>query len=208
MLSRQAHLDLFTSYELPVVNVTAECDCQDFVTPAKACGLPPFALLLHGIAKASMEVENFRHRLFEGQVQRVERLTVSYAVVGAGANLNFSTLPFDEDWPTFLSHYLSDRPKARIATSLRLAPMDHRDYLFVTCLPWLRFTSIQHPIARFADASIPNIAVGRFSTAGGRVTFPISVQAHHGLVDGLHIHQFISSMEAMMARAAQEIGRG
>ena len=207
MLSRQAHLNLFTSYQLPAVNVTAECDCRDFVTPAKACGLPPFSLLLHGIAKASMEVENFRHRLFEGQVQRVERLTVSYTVVGADENLNFSTLPFDEDWPTFLSHYLADREEARTAASLRLAPMDHRAYLFVTCLPWLRFTSIQHPVARFADASIPNVAVGRFSIAAGRVTFPLSVQAHHGLVDGLHIHQLISKIEAMMTKAAREIGR-
>ena len=97
MLSRQAHLDLFTSYELPVVNLTAECDCQDFVTPAKACGLPPFALLLHGIAKASMAVENFRCRIFDGQVQRVERLAVSHTVVGADTNLNFSTFPFDEN---------------------------------------------------------------------------------------------------------------
>lgn len=188
--------------------MTAECDCCDFVTPAKACGLPPFALLFHGIAKASMGVENFRHRLFEGQVQRVERLAVSYTMVGAGANLNFSTLPFDEDWPTFLSHYLADREEARTAVSFRLAPMDHRDYLFVTCLPWLRFTSIQHPVARFADASIPNIAVGRFSISGGRVVFPLSVQAHHGLVDGPHIHQLISTIEAIMAEATREIGRG
>ena len=172
MLSRQAHLNLFTAYELPVANVTAECDCRDFVTPAKACGLPPFASLLHGIAKASMEVENFRHRLFGGQVQRVERLAVSYTVVGAAENLNFSTFPFDEDWPTFLSHYLADREEARTATPLRLAPMDHRDYLFVTCLPWLRFPSIQHPVACFADASIPNIALGRFSIAGSRFPFP------------------------------------
>jgi len=199
MLSRQAHLDFFTSYKLPVVNVTAECDCHNFVTPAKACGLPPFALLLHGIAKASMEVENFRHRLFEAQVQRVERLTVSYTVVGAGNNLNFSTFPFNKDWPTFLSHYLADREEARTAASLRLAQMDHRNYLFVTCLPWLRFTSIQHPVARFADASIPNIAVGRFTTAGNRVTVPLS---------GLHLQQFISTIEAMMAEAAREIGRG
>ena len=208
MPSCQAHLDLFTSYELPVVNVTAECDCRDFVAPARACGLPPFALLPHGIAKASMEVENFRDRLFEGRVQRVEQLTVSCTVVGADDNLNFSTFPFSADWPTFPSHYLADRKEARTAASLRLAPMSHRDYLFVTCLPWLRFTSIQHPVARFADASIPNIAVGRFNAAEGRVAFPLSVQAHHGLVDGLHIHQLIRKIEATMAEVAREVGRG
>ena len=109
MFSRQAHLDLFAGYELPVVNVTAECICSDFVTLAKDRGVPPFALLLYGIAKASMEVENFRYRLLDGRVQRLERLTVSYTVVGAGENLNFSTFVFDMEWPVFLSRYLADR---------------------------------------------------------------------------------------------------
>lgn len=205
MLSRQAHLDFFGSYDLPVVNITVECCCRDFVAPAKAHGLPPFAVLLHSIARTSLALEPFRHRLFNGHLQRVDRLRVSYPVDGADGNLNFSTFVFDVTFAEFLSRYLTDRGEARQARHLRLAPMEDRDYLFVTCLPWLAFTAIQHPVARFADCSIPNVAVGRFRRTKGEVTFPLAIQAHHGLVDGWHIQQFIVTLADFLDHTVEMI---
>jgi len=202
MIDRSAQVGLFAGYDLPVVNITAVADCPDFVGPARAAGVPPFALLLHGIGRAGLDVEHLRLRLLDGQVRRVERLRLSYTVLGRDENLNFSTIDHADRFQDFLPAYLADRAAARDAVELRLTPMTDRDYLFVTCLPWLRFTSIQHPIARFGDCSIPNIAVGRFDVAGGRVTFPVSVQAHHGLVDGLHIARFVARLEEVMAEAA------
>jgi chloramphenicol O-acetyltransferase type A len=199
MFTRQSQLDHYGAYDLPVVNVTAECRCRDFVTPAKARGWPPFALLLYGIARATLEVENFRFRIVDGAATRLERLTVGYTVIGVGDNLNFSSFPFDPEWPVFLERYLTDRDIARNAQELRAAPLESRDYIFVTCLPWLRFSSIQHPIGNLADTSIPSIAVGRFDLADGQVRFPMSVQAHHGLVDGLHIQRLFAQVEAGMA---------
>ena len=59
-------------------------------------------------------------------------------------------------------------------------------------------------MARFGDCSIPNIAIGRFSHTNGRVEFPVAVQAHHGLVDGLHIAQFITRLEQVLAEAVSD----
>lgn len=202
MIDRRAQIALFESYDQPAVNIAAEVDCVDFVTPAKAAGIPPFALLLHGIGRASLDIENFRLRLADGEVSRIERLRLSYTVLGRGENLNFSTIDYSDDFDFYLAAYLADREAARDAAELRLTPLVDRGYLFVTCLPWLRFTSIQHPMARFGDCSIPNIAIGKFTIADGRVRFPFAVQAHHGLVDGLHIARFIARIEAVMAEAA------
>lgn len=206
--ARQALVDLFARYDSPLVNITAACECRDFVTPAKALGLPPFALVLHAVACASLDVEPFRHRLLGGRLSRVADLTVSYTVVGADGNLNFSTFAHDPDRAVFLARYLEDREPARTATGLRLAPMETHDYLFVTCLPWMRFTAIQHPVARFADCSIPSVAAGRFAHHGGRVDFPMAVQAHHGLVDGLHIHRLITRTGEILDGLATELDHG
>ncbi|MGV6873254.1 CatA-like O-acetyltransferase [Pseudochelatococcus sp. B33] len=46
------------------------------------------------------------------------------------------------------------------------------------------------------DCPIPNIAVGRFQKAGDTLTFPLAVQVHHGLADGLHIQQLASILAA------------
>ncbi|WP_100180571.1 CatA-like O-acetyltransferase [Bradyrhizobium nitroreducens] len=203
MFNRQDHLDFFAAYDLPVVNITTECRCRDFAATAKAKKVPPFAVMLHAIARTSLALGPFRRRILDGRLRQVERLRVSYPVDGMNGNLNYSTFLFDDDFSAFLKRYLADGAEARQAQHLRLSPMEDRDHLFVTCLPWLHFTSIQHPIARLADCSIPNIAVGRFQKTGDSLVFPLAVQAHHGLVDGLHIQQFASKLEEMLNEAAE-----
>lgn len=212
MIDRSAQIGMFGGYQIPIVNIAADAECADFVTPAKAAGIPPFARLLHAIARASLDVPEFRLRLTPdlAVVEVGDRLTLSYTALGTGDNLNFSTFPFADDFQVFLGEYLADRDRlrahvARGDTSLRLSPIGpDRAWLFVTCMPWLRFTSLQHPVADGRDCSIPNIAVGRFDIQGGRVRFPISVQAHHGLVDALHIARLIDRVRELMDRAAAE----
>lgn len=60
MFSRQVHLALFGTYDLPVVNITAQCRCRDVVTPAEARGLPPFAVLLNAIALTSLATTSWK----------------------------------------------------------------------------------------------------------------------------------------------------
>lgn len=202
LIDRSRQIALFDRYDQPAVNITAVAECADFVPAAKDAGIPPFALVLHAIGKVSLELEHFRLRLMEGKVSRVENLTLSYTVIGRDGNLNFSTIPYDPDFTRFLDAYLVDRELARNAVELRLKPLASRDFIFSTCMPWLRFTSIQHPMARFGDCSIPNIAIGKFHQQDGRVDFPIAIQAHHGLVDGLHITQFIARLQQLLGDIA------
>jgi len=199
LLSRQEHIAFFSAYEDPTVNITTEVTCPDFVTKAKAQGIPPFAALLFAIAEASLEVKNFRWRLHGGDAVEVASLKVGHTVLDKNNNLNFSTIDHSRDFNTFIGRYVEDRSVAHEATALRMTELEGRDYLFTTCTPWFQFTAFDHPVARHGDSSIPNIAVGQFRFEGDVIRFPFAVQAHHGLVDGLHIHQFVESMKEAIA---------
>ena len=131
----------------------------------------------------------------------VEALQVSYTVLNPHGDMNFSTFDHTPDRKLFLERYLADRALAQSSETLRLIPMTTLDYLFVTCLPWMRFTSIDHPIARNGPISIPNIAVGQFAFDAQGVRFPLAVQAHHGLVDGMHIAQLISAIQSNLSNS-------
>lgn len=190
---RRDQLALFGGYDSPVLSVTMPVEGPDVVSPARSRGIPPFAVVLHALAAASLDIPEFRTRLVGGKVETIESLTISYTVVGQGDRLNFSTFGFDADFAVFLARYLEDREPARRAAQLRLHPMDHRAFLFATCLPWMSFTALQHPVARFVDCSIPLVAVGKWETASGRMSFPLNLQVHHGLVDGIHIARFVEA---------------
>ncbi|HNW93561.1 MAG TPA: CatA-like O-acetyltransferase [bacterium] len=69
--------------------------------------------------------------------------------------------------------------------------------MFITCLPWVAFTSFVLPVATRQPDSVPRIAWGKFIESGGKVTLPVAVQVHHAVVDGLHVGQFYARCQGM-----------
>ncbi|MFO7176895.1 CatA-like O-acetyltransferase, partial [Enterococcus faecium] len=64
------------------------------------------------------------------------------------------------------------------------------DLLYITSVPWVTFSSIMHPTHQQQHDSVPRIAWGKFEHQGERLVMPLSVQAHHALVDGVHIGKY------------------
>lgn len=71
---------------------------------------------------------------------------------------------------------------------------------FISTLPWIRYTSLIQPVAG-GDESNPRITWGKYEhTADGRLVMPVSVLAHHVLVDGAHIAAFYKNLDFEIAR--------
>ena len=70
---------------------------------------------------------------------------------------------------------------------------------FISALPWLHYTALLQPVAG-GDESNPRITWGKFAPdAQGRLMLPVSVLAHHALVDGLHLGRFYTGLEREIA---------
>lgn len=202
---RAMQLAWFDAMDDPRLNLTAELEAPDFVTPAKAAGLPPFAVLFHAICGASLDVDAFRWRLTsEGEPFRIQSLLPSYTVRNARGHVNFSYVPYTEELSAFITAYHADKAEAERATEMRtnVETGPECGQLYCTGLPFLRFTSIEHPRSGGgAFAATPNIAAGQWRTeAWGRLTLPLSVQVHHGLVDGAHVADWFDAVQVRLER--------
>jgi len=62
--------------------------------------------------------------------------------------------------------------------------------LFITGIPWISFTGLLHPIKLEPTDSVPRIAYGKFFQEGDLLKMPLGVQAHHALIDGIHVGRF------------------
>jgi chloramphenicol O-acetyltransferase type A len=62
-------------------------------------------------------------------------------------------------------------------------------------LPWFDFTSISHASNPGTQDSAPKITFGKITEVEGRCMMPVSIHVHHGLVDGLHVAQFVEHFE-------------
>ena len=192
---RRDRFALFDSMDSPALNLCFTLELPDFRPWCREQGLAPFHVLLCATLRAILKIENFCYRMLDGEVIRIERLIPSFTVTNANDDLNFAMFDWSDDVREFVSRSRAARDEAAGMTALNaayatLSPRAAKEQVFVTCIPWLDFTSIQHPTAQLAQPDIPSLAWGRFRDApNGKLTLPFSVQAHHGFVDGLHIHR-------------------
>jgi chloramphenicol O-acetyltransferase type A len=199
---RRDRFDLFNSMESPAVNLCFRMDLPDFRPWCKAQGLAPFHVLLCAVLRSILNIENFRYRVFEGEVIRIERLRPSFTVVNQHFDLNFAQFDWSDDVREFVANGQAAREEAGTMLELNrkyagMSPREAKDQVFVTCMPWLDFTSIQHPMMLVATPDIPSLAWGKFRDGpDGGLQLPFSVQAHHGFVDGYHIHLLAQQIAA------------
>jgi chloramphenicol O-acetyltransferase type A len=191
---RRDRFEFFDRMQSPAVNLCFTMDVPDFRPWCKAQDLAPFHVMLFAVLRAVLKVENFRYRVHEGEVIRIEHLVPSFTVKNQHGDLNFAQFDWTDDVREFVARGKAAGAEAAGMTEMNLkyrtmSPRDAKDQVFVTCMPWLDFTSIQHPMMSLAMPDIPSLAWGRFRDApDGGLQLPFSVQAHHGFVDGYHIH--------------------
>jgi chloramphenicol O-acetyltransferase len=201
---RRDRFDFFDRMESPAVNLCFTLDVPDFRPWCKAQDLAPFHVMLCAVLRAVLKVENFRYRIVDGEVIRIDRLVPSFTVMNQHGDLNFAQFDWTDDVREFVARGQAAREQASSMTELNIkyrtmSPRDAKDQVFVTCMPWLEFTSIQHPMASLATPDIPSLAWGRFRAGPDGLQLPFSVQAHHGFVDGWHIHLLGRQVAAELA---------
>ncbi len=184
----------FDAMQNPAINLGFRLEVPDFLPACKAAGRPPFHFFLFALLRAVMQVEHFRYRKFEGGIIKIDRLFPSFAVLDDKQNLNFARFEGCDELDEFIARSVAAKAEACIPGPLRLpglvcTPRELKDHVWVTCMPWLELLAIEHPMASLGECDIPMVAWGRFRPEpDGRLSLPMSVQAHHGFVDGYHIH--------------------
>jgi len=197
---RQPYFNFFNSFQSPLLNITWEVETGDFTARCRAAGVPSYQWLVHALCRACLEVEPFLWRLgADGKPTKVSTLTPSYTVLKPDGNFNFCTVPFQADFKAYLKQSLEIKAAMENAQGLAHDEEGRIDYLFITSIPWMRFTSIQHPVFDLSKVHVPSFAFGKFCVENGRIRFPFSVQAHHGFVDGLHMHQLEVALKKQLA---------
>lgn len=201
---RRPYFDFFHSFQSPLLNITWEVETEDFTAKCKREGVSSYQWLVYSLCKACLEVEPFLWRLDEkGEPTKVSTLTPSYTVMKEDGNFNFCTVPYHSDFKTFLAKSLVVKEVAqKHPDGLTNDEPGRIDYLFITSIPWMKFTSIQHPVFDIKNVHVPSFAFGKFQVENGRIRFPFSVQGHHGFIDGLHMHQLEVALKKALSAPA------
>lgn len=191
---RRDRYDSFSQFENPTLNIGMTLALPDFRPFCKERKIPPFHFFLFCLLTSIRQIDNFMYRIYEGEVIKIDEFIASYTVMNLDHNYNYAAFEMSDELDEFVARsvaagQIASNSRALINTAAGLTPREQKNNIYTTCMPWIDMTSISHPVFSYKHPDIPLIAWARFSEPShGKMTLPFSVQAHHGFVDGYHIH--------------------
>ena len=186
---RRSHYEFFKSYAYPYMGITANVDVTNLIAAAKSRGGSSFLAILWTAATAANSVPELRQRIVDDKIVEYDHCNTAHTVaLPDGTFVNCQTdcrRSFDE----FLIYGRERQEEAKQRHGFVQPGDDETELIFVSCTPWVSFTQVIQPTPIPADSNV-RIVFGKFFDQNGRKLMPLSVQANHALVDGLHVGQF------------------
>ncbi|MBU1343299.1 MAG: chloramphenicol acetyltransferase [Proteobacteria bacterium] len=194
---RAESFNYFNDYEYPLFNVCAQIQITKTVQYLENHGISKHNAILWMISCAANSVTEIRYRIRKKIVVEHDRVDPSFAVLVKDHSLAFCAVEYSEDVPVFFTRV--DQGIATIKANPKLHDKPGVDnLLYISCIPWISFTAISHPVKKGPTDCIPRISWGKFIQNKEMVFMPVSLQLHHGLADGYHAGLFFNKLEELL----------
>jgi chloramphenicol O-acetyltransferase type A len=189
---RRDYYNFFSSYDDPYFGVVVNVDCTKAYNYCKKHDISFFVYYTYESIKALNRVENFRYRIIDGEVWLFDRVHASPVIAREDHSFSFALFEYTGDFESFRTLAEKQIAEVKTYTGLPMAEGPRRlDVVHYTTVPWFSFTSFKHEKNIRCGESVPKIAFGKFFETGRKRLMPISINAHHGLVDGYHIGKYL-----------------
>ncbi len=197
---RRAHFGYFRTLAYPYVGITVNVDVTGLPDWCRREGHSFYLTVMHAAALAADGVSVLRQRIRDGRIVEYTECPTSHTEASEDGTYHYCTV----------HHHMADDEYFRRAEQAREAcrgsgleeDEDVESFYFISTVPWLHYTALIQPVAA-GDESNPRITWGRYEeTAEGRLLMPVTLLAHHALVDGVHLAQFYENLAAEIRRYA------
>ena len=195
---RRKHFEFFRTLDYPHFNLTANVEISKTYSYCKTQQVSLFKTIVYMATTAANAVPQLRQRIRDGQVVEHEIVHPSVTVMSGEEVFSFCHIAYTPDFQQFLANAEHAIETVKHAPTLEESPERGDDVLYMTSIPWIAFTGVTHPIHMHPVDSVPRIAWGKFFEEGGARKMPLSVQAHHALVDGLHVARYFQQFQDLL----------
>ena len=200
---RREHYEFFKPYPVPFFSITTSVDVAPLRKLLKARDVRFTAGLLYVLSRAANDVPQFRQRIREGAPIEHECVHPGVTTLCDGDTFQFCFLTYYDDFHRFAREAseameMTRQGKSLVPESIVEDGRLRDDMLYCTSLPWFSFSGMLHPVGPDPMDSVPRIAWGRFEEKEGRLAMPLNVQAHHALIDGIHLAKFFEKVEDLI----------
>ena len=196
---RKEHFLFFKQFEEPFFGLTVEIDCTKAYATAKQLGTSFFVYYLHKTLVAVNTIESFRYRINDDAVYIYDTIDVSATIMREDQTFGFSLIEYSPDFEVFATNAFQEIERIQNTSGLLTREFPNDNLIHFSAVPWINFTSLSHARSYTFPDSCPKISFGKMMIANdGKRTMSMSIHAHHGLMDGFHVSQFIDCFQELM----------
>ena len=189
---RAMHCMVFRNSIEPAFCVTFEADITKYKSKVKEEGLSFTLAMVYAVCKCANKVEALRYRFLDGKVILYERVDTAFTYLNKETELfKVVNVPFIDN----LREYVALASETAEQQQEYFTEPLGNDIFQCSPMPWVTYTHISHTNSGKKDNSTPLFDWGKYYEKDAHILIPISIQAHHSFVDGIHIGQFVDALQ-------------
>lgn len=186
---RKATYEFFRDYEDPFFNFCANVDVTSLYRVSKINGLSFSLAALYASLLAANELREFRIRLVADRLVQFDKIHATQTILNDDDTFSFAYFEMKDDVFEF------DRSGRRASEHYKRlktfeVETDRTDLIYYSVIPWVSFTSFKHASRLDRRQTVPRIVFGKIFDSADRKLMPVSVEANHAIMDGLHVGRF------------------
>lgn len=190
---RAAQFHFFRTYEKPHYAVTSRLDVSH-ILGRKVGGISAYRSCLYAIGAGLHAVPELCMRFRGDQVVRHDMVTLSMSVPTDAGSFGYAYVPYMADFAAFEAQAKTLIDDAARGGSLNANSGERDDLAYLSCMPWLDYTSINNALPGPEDC-IPRVTWGKFADQGGRWDMAMTLEVHHALVDGAQVGAYFAAVQ-------------
>lgn len=193
---RRKHFDFFRGMNHPHFSICARVEVGPWLDATRQRSVRLNTSLVYLLSRAANAIPELRQRIRGDRAVEHDVVHPSFAVSTDDYDVfSFCEVKLDRSLERFAAAVEHARQERARDPSMEDEP-GRDDYLFLSPLPWVDFQSVTHPMQYHPHDSVPRIAWGKLVERDGCVEMALSLQAHHALVDGVHMGRFFERVQS------------
>lgn len=189
---RAMHCMIFRNSVEPAFCVTFDVDITHFLQQIRKQNFSFTLSFVYAVCKCANEIEAFRYRFLDGQVVLFDKIDTAFTYLNKDTELfKVVNVPMRDTMKEYVSLAAQTAEEQK---EYFTGPLGN-DVFQCSPMPWVTYTHISHTNSGKKDNATPLFDWGKYYEKDGRVMMPVSVQAHHSFVDGIHIGQFADKLQ-------------
>ena len=203
--SRNKTYNWFMNFSNTTYSMNVKMDITALVNHVKKNNESFFIDLLYIVVNGLDSIPEMRMRLVNNKPVIYDKVNPAFTVMtesGTFENVRFERKNSFKEFYKLASTYIENAKKQKNIKKEDYNPKDCYNEYYITCVPWVSFENITHPIPDDKSSqSVPRICWDKYNKIDDKYKLTLNITVSHLFVDGYPLSQAFNKIQELLDNA-------